>query len=52
MPDFSNISFESVKADLLQYVCGSMVFASVCGVAVFVLSYLLLLAFRDSKEGI
>lgn len=52
MPDFSNISLESVKADLLQYVCGSMVFASVCGVAVFVLSYLLLLAFRDSKEEI
>lgn len=46
LPVFENISFETVSADVSQYVLGSIVFASICCVATFMLSYVLLLIFR------
>ena len=49
IPQFDNISFETVKSDLCQYILGSFVFASVMALVGWCITYLLLLAFRKKK---
>ncbi|MFI3332224.1 MAG: DUF2062 domain-containing protein [Rikenellaceae bacterium] len=44
--DFSNISFDSISQDLLQYIVGAMLLAVVAGALLFVVSYSLLSIFR------
>lgn len=45
----SNISFEIVKKDLLQYIVGSFILAIACAVLMGVISFLLLSIFRKQK---
>ena len=46
LPQFDAVSFETVRDDLLQYLLGSVVFAFVCGVISWLVSFLLLFVFR------
>jgi len=48
LPQFDAISFEAVRNDLLQYLLGSVVFAFICGIVVWLVSFLLLFVFRKS----
>ena len=49
LPQFDAISFETVRNDLLQYLLGSVVFAFVCGLISWLVSFLLLFAFRKKE---
>lgn len=44
--DLRNITFDTVKQDLFQYLLGSIVFATVCSIAFGLVCYLLLNIFR------
>ena len=48
LPQFDAISFEAVRNDLLQYLLGRVVFAFICGIVVWLVSFLLLFVFRKS----
>ena len=50
LPQFDTVSFEAVRNDLLQYLLGSVVFAFVCGVVSWLVSFLLLFVFRKNKS--
>ena len=43
---FDNITFESVYTSLFQYIVGSILLAIVSGLALFILSYLVLAIIR------
>ena len=47
--DISNITLDAVSKDVIQYLIGACVFAVVCGVLAYLISYLLILIFR--KRG-
>ena len=48
--DFLDISFETVKQNILQYLIGSLVFATVCAITFGIIVYLLLNIFRKTKK--
>ncbi len=50
LPQFDTISFETIRNDLLQYLLGSVVFAFVCGIIVWLVSFLLLSFFRKKRN--
>ncbi len=41
-----SITIENVYSDLFQYLCGAVVFALACGIAIFLISFILLTIFR------
>lgn len=47
----STISFENVYNNLFQYLYGAVVFGAVCGIAVYIVSFLVLLLFRGRRNG-
>ncbi|HOI26996.1 MAG TPA: DUF2062 domain-containing protein [Paludibacteraceae bacterium] len=50
LPDFDSITLESIlKKDLWQYILGSFVFATICGILAWVITFLLLTLFRKKK---
>lgn len=44
--ELSSITFTDVYSDFIQYLCGAVIFAIVCGVAVYLISRILLLLFK------
>ena len=50
VPDFSSISIESIKDDVVQYAVGAVIFAFVAAVSSFLLSFFLLSVFRREKH--
>lgn len=47
----SSISFTKVYENIFQYVYGAMVFAVICGTAVYVLTFISLILFRHKTNG-
>ena len=47
-----NITIESVTSSLLQYVIGSILLATLSGIVVFIVSYLLLIIFRKQSRNV
>ena len=50
--DLSNITLEAVSKDVFQYLIGACVFAVVCGVFAYLISYLLMFIFRKRRANV
>lgn len=49
LPQLGNVTFESIKTDLFQYIVGSIVFATICAAIGWIVSYGLLCIFKKKK---
>ena len=50
LPDFSNITIETIKLDIYQYTIGAIFFAITAGIVSFVISFGLLTIFRKKQK--
>tara|TARA_B110000908_G_scaffold117900_1_gene138213 strand:- start:3901 stop:5076 length:1176 start_codon:yes stop_codon:yes gene_type:complete len=49
IPDFSELTLDSIKDDFVQYAVGAVIFATVAAIASFLISFILLCIFRRKK---
>jgi len=49
LPDFSSITLDSIKNDVVQYAVGAVIFAFLAAIISFLISFLLLSVFRHKK---
>ena len=48
---YQNISFENITQVLVQYLVGSVIFATICSIIAGILTYIILLIARKSKRN-
>ncbi|MBP8791461.1 MAG: DUF2062 domain-containing protein [Breznakibacter sp.] len=49
--DFSSITYDRVRQDLVQYLYGALVFAFICGLAAYFITFVSLVLFRRKTNG-